>query len=70
VGKQENADPAMRDRRYKARNSAYEVYACGHAECTWTWGPPNEMKIEVIVTPAQAGVHVSPEQAEFPLSRE
>jgi hypothetical protein len=31
---------------------------------------PKEMKIAVVVTPAQAGVHVSPEASGFPLSRE
>jgi len=28
------------------------------------------MKVTVVVTPAYAGVHVSPEEAGFPLSRE
>jgi hypothetical protein len=33
---------------------------------TWACGPPKELKIALVVTPAQAAVHVSPEEAGFP----
>jgi hypothetical protein len=38
------------------------------AEGSWAGGPPGGMKI--VVTPAQAGVHVSTQEGGFPLSRE
>ena len=37
---------------------------------TWAFGPPMGMEIPVVLTPAQAGVQASPEEAGFPLSRE
>jgi hypothetical protein len=40
-----------------------------HSECTWASGPPKEMKIAVLVTLAQAGVHVRTEETGFPPSR-
>jgi hypothetical protein len=45
------------------------VYVC-HSEWTWACGPPIEMKINAVVTPAQAGVHLSPGEGGFPLARE
>jgi hypothetical protein len=36
----------------------------------WAFGPLEEMKIAVVVTSAKAGIHVRPEEAGFPRSRE
>ena len=40
------------------------------AEYPWACGPSEEKKLTVDVTPAKAGVHVSPEGAGFPFARE
>ena len=55
------------------RGAARVYTGCGktlpicHSECTGACGPPKEMKIAVLVTPAQAGVHVRTEETGFPL---